>query len=113
MLITHSRANLALTLTKLVLRTEDLISMLLDGLEVFLDVCVMSWHSSKLQMAGDAIYIGLQVVEPLLQRSAKICVPSDEPMPLHRVASVHPVTLRPEVAVGFSDTVAAVPGTIG
>ena len=62
---------------------------------------------------GDAIYIGLQVVEPLLQRSAKICVPSDEPMPLHGVASVHPVTLRPEVAVGFSDTVAAVPGTIG
>ena len=51
-LITHSRANLALTLTKLVLRTKDLISMLLDGLEVFLDVCVMSWDSSKLQMAG-------------------------------------------------------------
>jgi len=62
---------------------------------------------------GDAIYIGLQVVEPLLQRSAKICVPSDEPMPLHGVASVHPVTLRPEVAVGFSNTVAVVPGTIG
>ena len=38
-LMTHSRANLALTLTKLVLRTKDLISMLLDGLEVFLDVC--------------------------------------------------------------------------
>ena len=32
--ITHSRANLTLTLTKLVLRTKDLISMLLDGLEV-------------------------------------------------------------------------------
>ena len=39
-LITHSRANLALTLTKLVLRTKDLNSMLLDGLEVFLGVCV-------------------------------------------------------------------------
>ena len=51
-LITHSRANLALTLTKLVLRTKDLIFMLLDGLEVFLDVCMMSWDSSKLQMAG-------------------------------------------------------------
>ena len=41
-LTTHSRANLALTLTKLMLRTKDLISILLDGLEVFLDVYVMS-----------------------------------------------------------------------
>ena len=49
---THSRANLALTLTKFVLRTKDLIFMLLDGLEVFLGVYVMSWDSSKLQMAG-------------------------------------------------------------
>ena len=49
---THSRANLALTLTKLVLRTKDLIFMLLDGLEVFLDVYEMSWDSNKLQMAG-------------------------------------------------------------
>ena len=48
---------------------------------------------------GNAIYIGLQVVEALLQRSARICVPSDEPRPLPGVASVHPVTLRPEVAV--------------
>ena len=51
-MITHSRANLALTLTKLVLKTKDLIFMLLDGLEVFLDVCVMSLDSSKLKMAG-------------------------------------------------------------
>ena len=51
-MITHTRANLALTLTKLVLRTKDLISMLLDGLEVFLDVCVMSWDSNNLKMAG-------------------------------------------------------------
>ena len=43
---------LALTLTKLVLRIKDLNSMLLDGLEVFLGVCVISWDSSKLQMAG-------------------------------------------------------------
>ena len=50
-LTTHSRANLALTLTNLVLRTKDLYSMLLDGLEVFLGVCVMSWDSSKLKMA--------------------------------------------------------------
>ena len=41
-LITHSRASLALTLTKLMLRTKVLISILLDGLEVFLDVYVMS-----------------------------------------------------------------------
>ena len=62
-LITHLRANLALTLTKLVLRTKDLISMLLDGLEMFLDVCVMSWDSSNLQMAGlRHIYIGHQVL---------------------------------------------------
>ena len=60
-LITHSRANLALTLTKLVLRTNDLIFMLLDGLEVFLGVSGMSSNSSKLQMAGELIYIGLQV----------------------------------------------------
>ena len=51
-MITHSRANLALTLTNLVLRTKDLIFMLLDGLEVFLDVYEVSWDSSKLQMAG-------------------------------------------------------------
>ena len=51
-MITLSRANLALTLIKLVLRTKDLNSMLLDGLEVFLGVCVMSWDSSKLKIAG-------------------------------------------------------------
>ena len=51
-MITHSRANLVLTLTKVVLRTKDLIFMLLDGLEVFLDVYEMSWDSSILQMAG-------------------------------------------------------------
>ena len=38
-MVTHSKAKLALTLTKLVLRTKDLIFMLLDGLKVFLDVC--------------------------------------------------------------------------
>ena len=50
--LTHFGANLALALTKLMLRTKDLIYMLLDGLEVFLDVCVMSWDYNKLQMAG-------------------------------------------------------------
>ena len=51
-MITTSKANLALTLTKIVLRTKDLIFMLLDGLEVFLGVSGMSSNSSKLQMAG-------------------------------------------------------------
>ena len=51
-MVTHSRANLALTLTKLVLRTKDLISKLLGGLEVFVGVCVMSWNSSNNKMAG-------------------------------------------------------------
>ena len=51
-MLTHLGAKLALTLTKLVLRNKDLISMLLDGLEVFLDVCVMSWDSNKFKMAG-------------------------------------------------------------
>ena len=60
--LTHLRANLALTLTKLVLRTKNLIFMLLDGLEVFLGVSEMSSNSSKLQMAeGTHIYIGLQL----------------------------------------------------
>ena len=65
------------------LRAKDMNIKLLDGLEWFLGVYVTSLNSSKLQMAGDVIYICLQVVEPLFQRSAKICVPSDEPMPLH------------------------------
>ena len=44
------------------LRTKDLISMILYGLEVFLDMCVMSWNSSKFQMAGGThIYIGLNL----------------------------------------------------
>ena len=70
-MITHSRANLALTFTKFVLRTKYLIFMLLDGLEVFLDVCVMSWGSSKLQMAGGAhIYRppSLVAVAPMVSR---------------------------------------------
>ena len=53
-MLTHLGANLALTLTKLVLRTKDLISKLLDGLEVFLDVYEASRNFSKLQMVGGA-----------------------------------------------------------
>ena len=61
-MITHSRVNLALTLTKLVLRTKDLIFMLLDGLEVFLDVCVGCPATPAIfKWPGENIYIGLQV----------------------------------------------------
>ena len=60
-LFTLSRANLALTLTKLVLRTKDLIFMLLDGLEVFLGVSGMSSNSSNLQMVGKLIYIYIYI----------------------------------------------------
>ena len=51
-MITHSRADLALTLTKLVLRTKDLIFVLMDGLEVFLGVSGMSNNSSNLRMVA-------------------------------------------------------------
>ena len=50
--LTHLGANLALTLTKLVLRTKNLITKLLDVLEWFLGVYVTFLDSSKLQMAG-------------------------------------------------------------
>ena len=99
-MFTHSRANLALTLTKLVLKTKDLIFMLLDGLEVFLGVGMTSSNSSKLKMTGvRRIYksSSLVAVAPTVRRKNNI--PSDEPMPLHGVTSVHPVTIRPEVAV--------------
>jgi len=40
-----------------VLRTKDLITKLLDGLEVLLGMGVTSRNSSKSKMTGDAIYI--------------------------------------------------------
>ena len=52
-LITHSRANLALILTKFVLRTKDLNSMLLDGLEVFLGVCDVLWFQQASNSRGN------------------------------------------------------------
>ena len=84
--------------------------MLLDGLEVFLGVYVMSWNSSNLQMAGGHIYIGHQLKRVVTSRWPAFCVgigTSDAG------ASVLPVTLRSEVAVGLSDTAAATSGTIG
>ena len=72
-MFTHSRANPALTLTKLVLKPKDMISMLLDGLEVFLGVSGMSSNSSKLKMAGvRRIYRppSLVVVAPTVSRKS-------------------------------------------
>ena len=82
------------------LRVKDMITMLLYGLEVFLSMCGKSSNSSNLQMAGvRRIYRPPSLVAVAPTVSRKNCVSSDEPMPLHGVASVHPVTLRPEVAV--------------
>ena len=60
-MFTQSKANLALTLTKLVLKPKDMISMLLDGLEVFFNVYGVSLVSSNLRMAEEHIYIALQL----------------------------------------------------
>ena len=60
-LLSHLGTNLTLTLAKLVLRTKDLITKLLDGLKVFLGVCVVSWNSSKHQIVGGHKYIALQL----------------------------------------------------
>ena len=39
------------------LRAKDMITKLLDGLEISLDVYEVSWDSSKHQMAGGEAYI--------------------------------------------------------
>ena len=84
-----------------------MILMLLYGLEMFLGVCGMSSNSSNLQMAGVRLIYrppSLEAVAPTVSRKLRII---DEPMPLTGVASVHTVTLRPEVAVELltADTV--------
>ena len=74
-MFTHSRANLALTFTKFVLSTKDLIFMLLDGLEMFLDVCAMFSNSSKNKIAGvRRIYRppSLVAVAPTVSRKLRI-----------------------------------------
>ena len=83
------------------LKPKDIINELLFGLEVFLGVYEMSWDSSKLKMAGVRRIYRPQNLVAIAPTAAEISIPSDEPMPLHGVASVHPVTLRPEVAVEF------------
>ena len=93
------------------LRTKDLITKLLDGLEVFLGVCGMSSNSSNLQIVGGTyIYIGHTLELAVRSRWALFCVGIGTSSAR---ASVLPVTLRSELAVGFSDIVAATPGTIG
>ena len=52
-------------------------------------------------------------MEPLLQQIAEISKPSVEPMPLHGVALVQPVTRRLKLAVGFYDASAAELAPIG
>ena len=59
---------------------------------------------------GELIYIGLQVELAVWSRWAHFCVGIGT---FGAGASVLPVTLCSEVVVGFSDTVAATPGTIG
>ena len=88
------------------LRTKDLITKLLDGLEVFLGVDVMSWNSSKLQMAGVR-----HIYSPPTQSSRCLFLCGH---PLKRWgASVKPVTLDKIVVVGFSNTAATTLVTIG
>ena len=50
-----------------------MITKLLDGLEVFLDVGVMSLNSSNLEMPGDGIYIAHQVHRAVTSRYPLFC----------------------------------------
>ena len=92
------------------LKTKDMITMLLYGLEVFLDVYEMSWDSSKLQMARELIYIGHTLELAVWSRWAHFSVGIGTSGAGRRIFRSLTAT---EVAVGFSDTVASTPGTIG
>ena len=88
-----------------------MINELLYGLEVFLGVCMTSSNSSNLQMAGGThIYIGHTLELAVRSRWALFCVGIGT---FGARASVLPVTLCSELAVGFTDTAAAASGTIG
>ena len=50
-----------------------MITKLLDSLEVFLDVYGVSLNSSNLEMAGGAIYIGLQLKGAVTSRYPIFC----------------------------------------
>ena len=45
-----------------------MVTKLLDGLEMFLGVGVMSLNSSNLQMSGEPIFIGHQVLRAVCTR---------------------------------------------
>ena len=65
------------------LRTKDMNTKLLDGLEMFLGVFVTSLNSSNLQMAGDGIYIGHQVERAIRNQWPLFYVVSDRPTGTH------------------------------
>ena len=76
-----------------------MINELLYGLEVFLGVYEMSWDSNKLQMAGvSRIYRppSLIAVAPTVSKKQHTIERTDAS---GGAVSVHPVTLRPEVAI--------------
>ena len=59
---------------------------------------------------GEHIYIGLKLKRAVWSCCALLC---ESIGTSGAGASVLPVTMHSEVVVGFSDTVAAIPGTIG
>ena len=65
---------------------------------------------TSFEWPGEGIYIGLKLELAVWSRWALFCVGIGTS---GARALVLPVTLRAEVDVGFSDTVAATPGTIG
>ena len=83
------------------LKAKDMSAKLLDGLEMFLGVFVTSLNSSKLQMAGGGIYIGLQVELAIYSRYPTFCACTGVS---EGIALVHPVTLCMRVSVGNSDS---------
>ena len=71
------------------LRTKDMITMLLDGLEIFLGVGVMFLNSSNSKMAGGMAFIGHQVERAVRSRYPTFCVASDRPTGWHRFIRSH------------------------
>jgi len=57
-----------------VLRTKDLITVLLDGLKMFLGVSVTSRNSSKSKMTGEAIYIAHKLEVAVCSHWGNLCV---------------------------------------
>ena len=87
-----------------------MVTKLLDGLEMFINVYEVSQVSSNLQMAGELIYIGHTLELAIWSRWAHFCVGIGTSGAGRRIFRSLTAT---EVAVAFSDTVAATSGTIG